>query len=362
MAGCAGKHGETGGLAQSQRQLRVALVLNAFIWLVPLVGGCTASRSVFSRGPNELLEAAREVRQAPAPPLPRELAKHVLPSYTVEPGDVLLVLPTEVDLPGQEMGSPQDKPAPADKKKDEDQEAEKLPPPKEGTPAEKTPVSEKVPAPDRTPPPTIHIPADQPILPDGSINLGRYGRLIVSGKTVEEIEAMIRGTVALQIGRDPGFITVRIVTRDSKVYYVLGEVNSPGAFQLKGRETVLDAILAAGGLNERASRQNILLSRPTPPDSCRLVLPVCYREIVQLGDTTTNYQIAPGDRVFVPSRTHRELMHPGKFGCGLCERKHVPCPLGHEGANLPPIPGKLEGERPGGEASPLAARLSSSGR
>src|SRR4029453_9400152 len=60
--------------------------------------------------------------------------------------------------------------------------------------------------------------------------------------------------------------TVRLGTRDSKVYYVLGEVNAPGAFPLRGRETVLDGIVAAGGLNSNASRNNIILSRPTHPD------------------------------------------------------------------------------------------------
>ena len=67
-----------------------------------------------------------------------------------------------------------------------------------------------------------------------------------------------------------------------------------------GRSGHYAAILAAGGLTDRASRRSIILSRPTHPDGCRVVLPVCYDEIVQLGDTTTNYQIAPGDRIFVP--------------------------------------------------------------
>ena len=49
-----------------------------------------------------------------------------------------------------------------------------------------------------------------------------------------------------------------------------------GSFALQGRETVLDGIIAAGGLNDKASRNNIILSRPTPPDGCRLVLPICY--------------------------------------------------------------------------------------
>ena len=118
-----------------------------------------------------------------------------MPSYTVEPGDVLLVLPTE---------------------------------------SEASALGEPGPAPDKNPPPPVRIPPDQPILPDGSINLGIYGRLIVAGKTVEEMELMIRATVQAQIHRDPGFITVRIVTRDSKVYYVLGEVNTPGGLSPQG--------------------------------------------------------------------------------------------------------------------------------
>ena len=98
-------------------------------------------------------------------------------------------------------------------------------------------------------------------------------------------------------------ISVRLDQAESKVYYVLGEVNTPGAFPVVGRETVLDAIIKAGGLADRANRHNILLSHPTPPESCPEVLPICYQQIVQLGDTATNYQIQPGDRIFVPSLT-----------------------------------------------------------
>jgi hypothetical protein len=186
----------------------------------------------------------------------------------------------------------------------------------------------------------VRLPGDQPVLPDGTINLGRYGRLGVAGKTVDEIEADVRALVQAQAqaqaqdkdkdkekDKEVGPITVRVVTRLSKVYYVLGEVNAPGAFPLNGRETVLDAILAAGGLTERASRQNIILSRPTHPNSCRVVLPVCYPQIVQLGDTTTNYQIAPGDRIFVASRTCWEEMFHSKKECGLCDGVHTACPI-----------------------------------
>jgi polysaccharide biosynthesis/export protein len=271
---------------------RKAALLQAWsVALLMLTGCTTASGTRFTLFPegHPLLESTKALRQRESLlPLPRELDKHSLPPYTVEPGDVLLVMSPEHEPPAEEAAIP----------------------------------------PEKNPPPPIRIPSDQPVLPDGSINLGRYGRLIVSGKTMEEIEGMIRTTVHAQIKRDPGFISVRIITRESKVYYVLGEVNTPGSFTLKGRETVLDAILAAGGLNERASRENITLTRPTPPNSCRIVLPICWHNITQQGDTTTNYQIMPGDRILVPSRSACE--GGGIFAshkkCDICKGCQNPCP------------------------------------
>jgi polysaccharide export outer membrane protein len=183
----------------------------------------------------------------------------------------------------------------------------------------------------------IRLPGDQTVLPDGSIELGRYGRLPVAGRTVAEVEREVQRLIDLEhendesVKADQTRIFVRLIQPESQVYYVLGEVNSPGAFPLIGRETVLDAIIQAGGLADRANRHNIILSRPTGPDSCRVVLPICYRQIVQLADTTTNYQIRPGDRIFVSSLTFcRELGQSflPSFGevCPLCAEAPVACP------------------------------------
>jgi protein involved in polysaccharide export with SLBB domain len=258
-----------------------------------LTAGCSTNGrelTLFPEG-HKMLDSAKALRQPPSATLglPRELQKQPLPPYVVEPGDVLLVQPADLDSP-------------------------------------------------------VRLPGDQPVLLDGTISLGRYGQLQVAGKTIPEIENLVRASVRTEgkDAKDPGPITVRVVSRQSKVYYVLGEVNSPGSFQLNGRETVLDGIIAAGGLTGSASRTNIILSRPTLPDHCRIVLPVCYRQIVQLGDTTTNYQLAPGDRIFVATRTFCEGLFKSKHDreC-LCDGPQVPCPLpdhGHAGPGEP-LPG-----------------------
>jgi protein involved in polysaccharide export with SLBB domain len=250
------------------------------------LSGCSTSSggrlTLFPEG-HRLIEPAAELREISGPPpgSPRELDKAVAGPYVVEPGDVLLVQPANLDSP-------------------------------------------------------IRLPGDQPVLPDGTIKLGRYGQMPVAGKTVEQIEGEVNALIKGQVA-DAGPIIVRLVTRDSKVYYVLGEVNSPGAFQLKGRECVLDAILAAGGLTSGASRRNIILSRPTAPDSCRIVLPVSYPAIVQLGDTTTNYQIKAGDRVYVPSKTLCDDLK-SCFGKKDCYPPAVPC---HPASATLGLPGKM---------------------
>ena len=58
--------------------------------------------------------------------------------------------------------------------------------------------------------------------------------------------------------------------------------------------------LYAGGLIPTTAPQNIRLVRPAPPGSCcEQVLPVNLAAIVVGGDPTTNYQLMPGDRLFV---------------------------------------------------------------
>ncbi|HKB39359.1 MAG TPA: SLBB domain-containing protein [Gemmataceae bacterium] len=274
----------------------------------PLLTGCTARPgSLFglTQEGQRLLPATKELRQAvPEPaPLPRELDKALAPPYIVEPGDVLLVQPAKFDSP-------------------------------------------------------VRLPGDQPVLPDGSINLGQYGRLIAAGKTVEQIEAEARGLVEAQT-RDAGPILVRIVSRQSKVFYVLGEVNAPGAYPLAGRETVLDALLAAGGVTNRANLRGVTLSRPTPPDGCRVVLPICYEEIVQIGDTSTNYQIAAGDRVFVPAKGLFDGLYHKSPLCPPCGRSQVSCFV-QPGVDCPACrPGALPASPPRYQSAtpPVPARV-----
>lgn len=238
-----------------------------------LTGCSSTSTSAFGlpTAQHKLLPETKEFREiGPVANGPRELTKTLLPTHILEPGDVLLVTVGDLDS-------------------------------------------------------AVRIPSDQPIQPDGTIDLGKYGRPVVAGMTAQAVESEIQRLIKAA-EKDPVAVSVRISNRASKVYYVFGEVNAPGAFPISGRETALDGIVAAGGLNRRASENKIILSRPTQPEGCRIVHPICYPHIVQLGDTTTNYQLMPGDRIFVPSRTWQEDLFPSmdKPTC-ICKGQQVPC-------------------------------------
>ena len=69
-----------------------------------------------------------------------------------------------------------------------------------------------------------------------------------------------------------------------------------------GNETVLDAMSFIGGLSPVSSKR-IWIARPAPAGSGDQILPVDWRGITRRGTTSTNYQILPGDRVFVMGST-----------------------------------------------------------
>src|SRR6185437_12044427 len=184
--------------------LRVGLI---WALLAANMAGCSGGSFTLFPAGDFLLSETKEVRRAvpESTPAPRELEKTVLPPYLVQPGDTLLVEPVALDS-------------------------------------------------------ALRFPADQTVLPDGTIDLGRFGKLIAAGKTVEQIEVEAAAAIkAVEKGAEE--INVRLINPQSAVYYVLGEVSSPGSFPVLGRETVLDGILAAGGLTDKASQCNIILSR-----------------------------------------------------------------------------------------------------
>ncbi len=179
--------------------------------------------------------------------IPRELSKALISDYVIEPPDILLVeaIPSLPDQPVQ---------------------------------------------------------GEHLVRPDGTINLGTYGSVRVAGMTLDQARAAIHDKLSQYIKNVK--LNVDIFAYNSKKIYIIadgagfGEQVIPLPFT--GNETVLDAVGQIGGLPTVASKKKIWVARPAPNDSIQ-TLPVDWKAITQDGLVRTNYQLFPGDRIYIQS-------------------------------------------------------------
>jgi polysaccharide biosynthesis/export protein len=160
------------------------------------------------------------------------------------------------------------------------------------------------------PPLPDNPPSTVVVQPDGFVDLGFSGDVFVTGLTLSEAEERIAQHLTEQrkannADRNDGDInqryevSVRLANNQSKFYYVLGAVGNQSRFKVTGNETVLDAVLQAG-LRSNSLPDKIYVSRPHPAGGPDIILKVDWFGIRDRGDTLTNYQLQPGDRVIVP--------------------------------------------------------------
>lgn len=139
------------------------------------------------------------------------------------------------------------------------------------------------------------------VAPDGTVNLGTYGQVHVAGMSVEDARKKINEHLSefLQMPN----ATVDVFAYNSQRYYVILQGAGLGdrvvPFPITGNETVLDALSNVEGLSATSS-EDIWVARPGR-NSCdgHQVLPVNWTALTELADTRSNYQLMPGDRVFV---------------------------------------------------------------
>ena len=91
-------------------------------------------------------------------------------------------------------------------------------------------------------------------------------------------------------------VTVLIKEYNSKKVFVFGEVNKPGTFIFEDKMTVVQAITLAGGFTKTAAQNNTSVTRLV--DGREVKMKVTVQDIA-LGKST-NFNLEPGDIVFVP--------------------------------------------------------------
>jgi protein involved in polysaccharide export with SLBB domain len=96
------------------------------------------------------------------------------------------------------------------------------------------------------------------LTPAGNVAFPLIGLVQADGKSVEEVQALITGRLAAGYLKDPK-VSAEVIT--FRPYYILGEVNHPGAFPFAVGLTLNQAVASAGGFTYRANHHRAFLRR-----------------------------------------------------------------------------------------------------
>ncbi len=138
-----------------------------------------------------------------------------------------------------------------------------------------------------------------PVRPDGKISVPLVEDLPAANKTATELAREIEHALSKFV-RDP-LVTV-IVSNFQGVYRtqvrVVGQAAQPRALPYRDNMTLLDVMIAVGGLTEFAAGNRAKLVRTV--DGQTVQATVRLEDLIRDGDISANVPVAPGDVIIIP--------------------------------------------------------------
>jgi polysaccharide export outer membrane protein len=135
---------------------------------------------------------------------------------------------------------------------------------------------------------------------DGTFTFPQIGRVTAGGNTLRGLEQDLKSKLADGYLRNPQ-VAVAIENYRSQRILVMGEVRSPGEYQLTGEMTLLSALARAGSTTPTASREATIVrprKNPAPDEEPSEVIKVDLGEL-QAGNMALNIQLQDGDTINV---------------------------------------------------------------
>ncbi len=139
------------------------------------------------------------------------------------------------------------------------------------------------------------------VRPDGRISIPLIADLPAVGKT----PTMLAQDIRLQLSRyinDP--IVSVIVNEFSGTYSqqvrIIGATEQPAAIPFRANMTLLDAMIAVGGLNEYAAGNRARLVRTNRGTGRQNEYALRINDLIRRGDTSANVRLQPGDVIIIP--------------------------------------------------------------
>ena len=138
--------------------------------------------------------------------------------------------------------------------------------------------------------------SDVSVRPDGKITLPLINDIEAAGLTPDELRDRVT-KAASQYVEDPN-VTVTVKAINSRKVFITGNIGKPGPYPLGGPMTVMQLIAMAGGVQEFAKSEKILIMRTE--DGKPVARKFNYKEVEEGKKLSQNIELLPGDTVIVP--------------------------------------------------------------
>ncbi|WP_193369810.1 XrtA/PEP-CTERM system exopolysaccharide export protein [Pelagibius marinus] len=137
------------------------------------------------------------------------------------------------------------------------------------------------------------------VRPDGRISIPLVEDLPAAGKTPMELADAIEARLSPYLQDPLVLVTVGSGLGDlGQQIRIVGDAVEPMAIAYRSGITLLDAIIAAGGLSRQADGNAAVILRRS--EDGRREIPVRLADLVREGDSTANTLLSPGDVIVIP--------------------------------------------------------------
>ncbi len=137
-----------------------------------------------------------------------------------------------------------------------------------------------------------------PVRPDGKISTPLVEDMVAVGKTPSNLARDIEKALSVYVKSPQVNVIVTIPASVYSQVKVIGQVLKPQALPYREGMTVLDAVLAVGGLGQFAAGNRAHLVRVVNGKSQEIKIKL--ESLVNSGDMTQNLLLKPGDVLVVP--------------------------------------------------------------
>lgn len=137
-----------------------------------------------------------------------------------------------------------------------------------------------------------------PVRPDGKVSAPLVDELVAQGKTSVEMARDIEKKLSTYV-RDPvvTVIVTSFIGPYSEQIRVVGEAARPQFLPYKQKMTLLDVMIAVGGLTDFADGNSATILRGSDGNKQYTVR---LRDLIKRGDVSANVEMRPGDILIIP--------------------------------------------------------------